>query len=241
VEKLSGEAAERSAAADAAALASRAATERAEAAEGRARQLEKEANGLAADVAALQARPLGRGLLLGALPAPEGLAASSTHAYRRACVSIRPFPPSPLPLAAKERLGRGELVRGGGVRVLHLRHNPEANAQQVPASNRRLAVPAPAQRSPLPLAARRVTPAACPSPKQARGWLACWLLSCLFLACSFLFFLDCLRVLSARLLCLAAPPGRARGGGGAAERGEHVPQSAAGGAGGAAGGRRGRG
>lgn len=30
----------------------------------------------------------------------------------------------------QERLGRGELIRGGGVRVLHLRHNPEAEAKQ---------------------------------------------------------------------------------------------------------------
>ncbi|EFJ39612.1 hypothetical protein VOLCADRAFT_100757 [Volvox carteri f. nagariensis] len=33
-------------------------------------------------------------------------------------------------LAGEERLGRGELIRGGGVRVLHLRHNPELAARQ---------------------------------------------------------------------------------------------------------------
>ncbi len=32
--------------------------------------------------------------------------------------------------AAQERLGRGGISRGGGVRVLHLRHNPEAEAQR---------------------------------------------------------------------------------------------------------------
>ncbi|GFR50305.1 hypothetical protein Agub_g12495, partial [Astrephomene gubernaculifera] len=30
----------------------------------------------------------------------------------------------------QERLGRGELIRSGGLRVLHLRHNPEVEARQ---------------------------------------------------------------------------------------------------------------
>ncbi|KAG2441944.1 hypothetical protein HXX76_003549 [Chlamydomonas incerta] len=80
---LQAEVAASASAAEAQIMAARTATTRAEAAEQRIKQLEREADGLAAEVAQLQ-----------------------------------------------ERLGRGELIRGGGVRVLHLRHNPEAEAKQ---------------------------------------------------------------------------------------------------------------
>ncbi|GIM11602.1 hypothetical protein Vretimale_15096 [Volvox reticuliferus] len=83
VSSLQQEVAASASAAEAQALAARATTARAEAAELRIKQLEREADGLAAEVASLQ-----------------------------------------------ERLGRGELIRAGGVRVLHLRHNPELEARQ---------------------------------------------------------------------------------------------------------------
>ncbi|KXZ42610.1 hypothetical protein GPECTOR_130g571 [Gonium pectorale] len=78
VASLQQEVAASASAAEAQALATRAATSRAEAAELRLKQLEREADGL----------------------------------------------------ATEERLGRGELIRAGGVRVLHLRHNPEVEAKQ---------------------------------------------------------------------------------------------------------------
>lgn len=83
VAELQARVAASSSRADAQCLAAQAAGARADAAEHKVKQLEKEANALAGEVASLQ-----------------------------------------------ERLGRGELGRGAGVRVLHLRHNPEAEAQR---------------------------------------------------------------------------------------------------------------
>lgn len=112
------------AAADTQALTARAANARAEAAELRLKQLEREADGLASEVAALQVSEyVGRNMC--------------TRTYANCDSGRVHYAAFYLSLAAhaiacitQERLGRGEMIRSGGVRVLHLRHNPEAEARQ---------------------------------------------------------------------------------------------------------------
>ncbi|KAG2488979.1 hypothetical protein HYH03_012420 [Edaphochlamys debaryana] len=66
---------------------------------------------------------------LAAAEAQALAAAAATARAEAADTRIKSLERAADSLAAEERLGRGELIRAGGLRVLHLRHNPEAEAR----------------------------------------------------------------------------------------------------------------
>ena len=99
-----------------------AAKARAEAAVAKCVQLEKEADGLALDVARLQ---VGGGVV--AVDSPETRGSVSTPQPSAVDVADAWPPYSPL-LSPQEKLGRGEVNRSS-VRVLHFKMNPEAQVR----------------------------------------------------------------------------------------------------------------